>query len=224
MPFTSGTPSEPCTAFSGNSWLSVVSDWQWHTPWFSGGSVVAGVAATVFAVYLGRAPTITLNDLEPGQELGVHVRSRGCFHAVERTFAFVRRPDGSLARVMDGIERPLRDDEVEAIDKELDYARTVRDTGCTTVLPFALTLTDHGRLLAKALFSDESCGSDYQMLVGFTYQKSGASRASFRNDQVVGADMIAPAFQASMVAPPTAYWIQVKRATIPKPPRLACCR
>lgn len=136
------------------------------------GIVGAGVAATVFAVYmgLGRAPTITLNGLEPGQELGVHVRSRGCFHAVERTFAFVRRPDGRLARVMDGIERALRDDEVEAIDRELDYARTVRDTGCTTVRHFALTLTDHGRPSAKALFRDESCGSDYEMLVAFNHQ------------------------------------------------------
>ena len=136
------------------------------------GIVGAGVAATVFAVYmgLGRAPTITLSGLEPGQELGVHVRSRGCFHAVERTFAFVRRPDGRLARVMDGIERVLRDDEVEAIDRELDDARTVRDTGCTTVRHFALTLTDHGRPSAKALFRDESCGSDYEMLMAFNHQ------------------------------------------------------
>lgn len=134
------------------------------------GIIVAGVAATVFAVHMGHAPTITLNGLEPGQELGVHVRSRGCFHSVERTFAFVRRPDGRLARVMDGIERPLRDDEVEAIDRELDYARTVRDTGCTTVRHFALTLTDRGRPSAKALFRDESCGSDYQMLVAFDHR------------------------------------------------------
>jgi hypothetical protein len=134
------------------------------------GIVVAGVAATVLAVYLGRTPTITLNGLEPGQELGVHVRSRGCFHSVERTFAFVRRPDGRIARVMDGIERALRDDEVEAIDKELDYARTVRDTGCTTVRHFVLTLTDHGRPSSKAQFRDESCGSDYEMLLAFDHQ------------------------------------------------------
>jgi hypothetical protein len=132
--------------------------------------VVAGVVVTVFAVYLGRTPTITLNGLEPGQELGVQVRSRGCFHSVERTFAFVRRPDGRLARVMDGVERVLRDDEVEAIDRELDYARTVRDTGCTTVRHFALTLTDHGRPSTQALFRDESCGSEYAVLVAFNHQ------------------------------------------------------
>jgi hypothetical protein len=133
------------------------------------GIVAAGVAAVVFAVYKGHAPTMTLKGLGPGQELGVHVRSRGCFHSVERTFAFVRRPDGSLARVMDGIERALPDDQVEAIDKELDYARTVRDTGCTTVRFFALTLTDHGRLAARAQFVDESCGADYDMLVAFNH-------------------------------------------------------
>jgi hypothetical protein len=134
------------------------------------GIVVAGAAATVLAVYLGRAPTITLEGLEPGQELGVQVRSRGCFHSVERTFAFVRRPDGRVARVMDGIERVLPDDEVEAIDRELDYARTVRDTGCTTRRHFALTLIDHGRPSAEALFIDESCGSDYDRLVAFDHQ------------------------------------------------------
>src|SRR5262245_2917189 len=139
-------------------------------PVVSRGMIVAGVAATVFAVYAGRASTFTLDGLEPGQELGVHVRSRGCFHAVERTFAFVRRPDGRLARVMDGVERVLPDDEVAAIDAELDYARTVRDTGCTTVRHFALTLTDHGRLLARGLFTDESCGSDYAKLVAFDHQ------------------------------------------------------
>jgi hypothetical protein len=134
------------------------------------GIVVAGVAATVLAVYLGRTPTITLNGLEPGQELAIHVRSRGYFHAVDRTFAFVRRPDGRVARVMDGVERVLRDDEVDAIDRELDYARTVRDTGCTTVRHFALTLTDHGRPSAQAQFRDESCGSEYEMLVAFNRQ------------------------------------------------------
>jgi hypothetical protein len=134
------------------------------------GIVAAGVAGAVFAVIMGRAPAITLRGLEPGQELGVHVRSRGCFHSIERTFAFVRRPDGRVARVMNGIERPLPDDEVEAIDRELDYARTVRDTGCTTVRHFALTLTDHGRQVARALFVDESCGSDYARLVAFNHQ------------------------------------------------------
>jgi hypothetical protein len=139
-------------------------------PAVSKGVIVAGVAATVLAVYAGRVPTLTLDGLGPGQELEVHVRSRGCFHAVERTFAFVRRPDGRLARVMDGVERALRDDEVAAIDAELDYARTVRDKGCTTVRHFALTLTDQGRLLSRAVFTDESCGSDYDMLVAFNHQ------------------------------------------------------
>jgi hypothetical protein len=134
------------------------------------GIVLAGVAATVLAVYLGRTPTITLNGLEPGQELAVHVRSRGCSHAVERRFAFVRRSDGRLARVMDGVERVLRNDEVEAIDNELDDARTVRDPGCTTVRHFALTLTDHGRPSAQAQFRDESCESDYGTLVAFNRQ------------------------------------------------------
>jgi hypothetical protein len=134
------------------------------------GIILAGVAATVFAIYWGRAPTITLNGLQPGQQLGVHVRSRGCFHSVERTFAFVRRSDGRLARVRNGIERVLPDDEVEAIDRELDYARTVRDTGCTTVRHLTLTLTEHGRPSAKALFTDESCGADDDMLVAFNHQ------------------------------------------------------
>ena len=132
---------------------------------------MAGVAATVFAVYMGHAPTITLKGLEPGQELGVHVRSRGCLHAVvERTFAFVRRPDGRLARVKNGSERVLPDHEVEAIEAELEYARTVRDTGCTTIRHFALTLTDHGRPSAQAHFVDESCGSDDDELVAFNRQ------------------------------------------------------
>lgn len=150
----------------------MVSDSVMAQPVVLRGIVGAGVAATVLAVYmgLGRAPAITLKGLEPGQELGVHVRSRGCFHSVERTFAFVRRPDGRIARVMDGVERVLPDDEVEAIDAELDYARTVRDTGCTTVRHFALTLTDRGRPLATALFRDESCGSDYENLVAFNHQ------------------------------------------------------
>jgi len=139
-------------------------------PAVSKGIIVAGVAATVFAVVMGRGRTFTLDGLEPGQQLGVHVRSRGCFRAIERTFAFVRRPDGRLARVMDGIERPLRDDEVEGIARELDYARTVRDRGCTTVRHFTLTLTDHGRQIARALFVDESCGSDYDLLVAFNHQ------------------------------------------------------
>jgi hypothetical protein len=136
------------------------------------GIVTASVAAAVFAVYMGRrAPTITLKGLEPGQELGVNVRSRGCLHAVvERTFAFVRHPDGRLARVRNGIERVLPDDEVDDIDRELDYARTVRDTGCTTVRHFVLTLTDHGRPSAKAHFIDESCGSDDDQLVAFNRQ------------------------------------------------------
>ena len=71
---------------------------------------------------------------------------------------------------MNGIERPLPDDEVEGIDRELDYARTVRDGGCTTVRHFTLTLTDHGRQIARALFVDESCGSDYDRLVAFNHQ------------------------------------------------------
>jgi len=134
------------------------------------GVVVAAVAATAFAVYMGRTPTLTLNGLAPGQELGVRVRSRGCFRAIDRTFAFVRRPDGRLARVVDGVERGLPDGEVEAFDRELDYARTVRDDGCTTIRHFTLTLTDRGRRIAESRFTDESCGSDDDKQVSFNRQ------------------------------------------------------
>jgi len=132
--------------------------------------VVAGIGTALLAVCLGLHPReLTLAGLRPGQELRVSVRSRGCFHAVKRSFTFERRPDGRLAR-LGARGRILAADEAEGIDDELSYARTNRDTGCTTVRHFDFALSEGGRQIAAASFTDESCGSDYGTLFAFAHE------------------------------------------------------
>lgn len=131
---------------------------------------MAGIGTALLAVSLGLHPgELTLEGLRPGQELRVSVRSRGCFHAIKRSFIFERRPDGRLAR-LGARGRILADDEAAQIDDELAHARTTRDTDCTTVRHFDLALSEGGRQIAAASFSDESCGADYGTLLAFAHE------------------------------------------------------
>ena len=128
---------------------------------------MAGIGAALLAVCLGLHPReLTLAGLRPGQELRVSVRSRGCSHDVKRSFVFERRADRRLARLA-ARGRILTADEAAAIDDELVYARTTRDTGCTTVRHFDLALSEGGRQIAAASFTDASCGADYGTLLAF---------------------------------------------------------
>jgi hypothetical protein len=135
--------------------------------------VVAGIGTALLAVCLGlhglHPRELTLAALRPGQELRVLVRSRGCVHDVKRSFVFERRPDGRLAR-LGARGRILAADQAEAIDDELAYARTTRDTDCTTVRHFDLALSEGGRPIAATSFTDASCGADDGTLLAFAHE------------------------------------------------------
>ena len=122
----------------------------------------------VLALVSGCRTGTVLGSLTSGQVAEVHYRRLGCFSSMDRALAFSRGDGGQMsvkiAAAQDrsrgplpARQRPLSEEEVVGVDRELEHARTTRETGCTTSKEIDVVVSDGGRELRRAHLVDASC-------------------------------------------------------------------
>jgi hypothetical protein len=122
----------------------------------------------VLALVSGCKTGTVLGSLKSGQVADVHYRRLGCFSSMDRVLAFSRGDGGQMsvkvAAAQDrsrgplpALQRPLSEEEVVGVDRELEHARTTRETGCTTSKEIDFVVSDGVRELRRAHLMDASC-------------------------------------------------------------------